>query len=446
MAPSRPNRPEPRVTSERLEDAGAVATAAPPSKNGAAQRPRVAYLVSRFPKITETFVLYEMRALEELGVEIEVFSLREGPAGPRHPEAAAYERRAHYPPFFSPRVLAANARRFLRGPRLYLRTWWEVVSGTFGSWNFFLGALGYFPKCVVLADRVETLRVDHVHAHFASHPALAAFVVHRLTGVPYSFTAHGSDLHVERRMLAAKVYAAEFVVAVSAYNRELICEECGDAARAKVVVIHCGADPDVFGQASGDAPPEAGRDGAFRIVCVASLEEVKGHIYLLRACRLLHERGIDVRCDLVGGGPLRGEIEHQVKELGLEGRVHLHGPVPRPRVREILAEADVAVLASYPTASGRREGIPVALMEAMMSRLPVVASGLSGIPELVEDGRTGFLVPPGDAESLAERLECLAGAPPLRRRLGEAGRERVTSQFDQREGARLLLRHIASSS
>ncbi len=435
--------------------------------------PRVAYIMSRFPKITETFVLYEMKALEEMGATVEVFPLLRQPPGKRHPEAAAYERRAHFMGFLSWEVLQANVRTLFREPGTYLRTWWEALAGTFGSARFFLGAVAYVPKCVAFAERMRSLEVEHLHAHFANHPALAALVVHRLTGIPYSFTAHGSDLHVERRMLPEKVAGASFVVAVSEYNRQLIAGECPREGRDKIKVIHCGTDPAAFAAEGGEDPPgaegsviepqspgggapeagnatgpslraESGNASApsLRIACVASLEEVKGHRFLLHACRLLLDRGVDVRCDMAGGGPLGGWLEQLSADLGLSGHVRFHGPLPRPEVGRILAQADVLVLASYPTPSGKREGIPVALMEGMMSGLPVVASGLSGIPELVEDGRTGYLVPPGDPWTLAERLERLAVTPELGPSLGAAGRKKVLAEFDLRTGARLLLRQI----
>lgn len=407
----------------------------------------IAYVMSRFPKISETFVLYEMKALQELGASVEVFPLLRGPAGPRHPEAIPFERAAHFMPLLSPSVVAANVRAFWRAPNVYLGTWWEALSGTMGSSKFFLGALVYFPKCVAFAERMRALGVSHVHAHFANHPALAALIVNRLAGIPFSFTAHGSDLHVDRRMLPQKVAAASFVVAVSEYNRALILEEAGDEHREKVVVIHCGVDPAVFApESTGPAPAqELGAPLGLRplcIVCVASLEEVKGHRFLLTACRSLADRGVPFICHLVGDGPLRAKIEARIERLGLASTVLVHGALPRPDVRRMLRTADVSVLASHPTRSGKREGIPVALMEAMACGLPVVASSLSGIPELVDDGRTGFLVSPGDADAIAERLECLAGAPALRARMGRAAREKVGSSFDLRVGARLLYHHV----
>lgn len=414
---------------------------------------RIAYLASRFPKITETFVLYEMQAIERDGGTVEVFALQREPPGPRHPEAVPYERRAHFAPFLSLELLAANLSLLTRAPRRYLGVWWAALSGTWRSPKFFLGAVIWFPKCVAFAERMVALGVEHVHAHFAHHPALAAFIVHRLTGIPFSFTAHGSDLHVDRTMLPEKVRAASFVVTVSSYNRDLILEECGPEVADKVTVIHCGTDPAVFGPGSAAAVPAETNGGPartngthpadaaerpLRIVCVASLEEVKGHRYLIEACRLLAERGVPFRCDLAGDGSLRGKLTRIVTRAGLEERIVMHGALPRGEVQRLLAEADVAVLPSVPTRSGRREGIPVALMEAMMSGLPVVASGVSGIPELVRDGETGHLVPPGDPWSLADRLQELAESPSRRAAFGANGRAVVERDFDLTMGARQL--------
>ena len=156
---------------------------------------------------------------------------------------------------------------------------------------------------------------------------------------------------------------------------------------------------------------------------------MKGHRYLLKACRILKERGIDLRCHLVGSGPQKHALEEQIEQEELRDVVQLHGGQPRESVARLLAAMDVAVLASHPTPDGKREGVPVALMEAMAAGLPVVASGISGIPELVDDGSTGLLVPSGDPIAVAEALERLSFDPELRRAMGQAGRARVVREF-----------------
>lgn len=401
---------------------------------GRGTHPRVAYLVSRFPKLTETFVLYEMIALEELGVEVALYPLLRARQQVSHPEAARWTRRARFHPFLSIQILRAQLHFLRRDPRRYGALLQEVLGRTWGSANFFLGALAYFPKAVRIAYEMEREGMTHVHAHFCSHPALVAFIIHGLTGIPYSFTAHGSDLHVERRMLDAKIERSAFAVTISAYNMRLMVDECGEAARDKIRVVHCGVDVDVF-------TPRTimRRDGPFRILCVASLEEVKGHCHLIDACALLRARGINFVCDLVGDGPQRRKLERQIARLRLGEVVRMSGGRPRPEILQLLGEADAVVLASQLTKDGKREGIPVALMEAMAAGLPVVASAISGIPELVEDERTGYLVPPRDPLALADALQRLAADPEQRRVMGEAGRRKVVREFDLRRNAGELM-------
>jgi glycosyltransferase involved in cell wall biosynthesis len=172
---------------------------------------------------------------------------------------------------------------------------------------------------------------------------------------------------------------------------------------------------------------------------VASLEAVKGHRYLIEACRILKERGIDFHCELVGDGPLRQDLERQIARSGLGGRVRLLGGQPRARVAQLLANAHAAALASHPTKDGKREGIPVALMEAMSAGLPVVATAISGIPELVQSEVTGLLVPSGDPVALADALERLTTDRALCERLGRAARSKVMRAFSLRASAATLL-------
>jgi glycosyltransferase involved in cell wall biosynthesis/peptidoglycan/xylan/chitin deacetylase (PgdA/CDA1 family) len=400
--------------------------------NGPARK--VAYIMSRFPKLSETFVLNEIATAADAGVPIEVYPLLRVRTRATHPEAAVWVRRAHFHRFVSVPVCRANAHFLLQQPATYLRVWAEVLRKTWGSPNFFIGALGILPKSVRFAYEIERDGVTHVHAHFATHPTVAALVIHRLTGIPFSFTAHGSDLHVDRRMLDAKLAAAAFAVTVSNFNKNVMVETCGQEVADKIRVIRCGVDLDVF------SPRHGIRDaGPFRIICVASLETVKGHAYLIEACLLLRLRGLDFRCDLVGDGPRRRDIETQISRSGLDRHVYLHGAQPRPEVLRRLSIADAAVLASHPTREGKREGIPVSLMEAMASELPVVASAISGIPELVQQNVTGLLVPSGNPTAIADALERLAGDPALRRELGVAARNEVRARFNLRTNTAQLI-------
>ena len=404
-------------------------------------RLKVAYIMSRFPKLTETFILYEMLAMQEQDIEVEVYPLLRERTEVMHPEAMQFVQAAHYQPFISLSILRANLHFLWKKPRAYLETLWVLLRANWGSLGFFTGALGIFPKVVRFAYEMEAQGVNHVHAHFASHPAAAGFIIHRLVGIPYSFTAHGSDLHRDRHMLCEKVAEAAFVVAISDYNKELILSECQRNYQDKVTVIHCGVDTEVFQCRSNETPYEKG-ENPFMILCIGTLHEVKGQAYLVEACRKLQERGINFICHFVGDGPDKNSLTRLADQAGLLEKIHFHGRLTRDEIARLLQDADVLAAPSVPTSDGRREGIPVVLMEAMASGVPVIASNISGIPELVKDKYTGLLVPPRDSTSLANALECYFVEPNLHRRLGQAGREKIVSDFDLNKNAAKLAQHF----
>jgi colanic acid/amylovoran biosynthesis glycosyltransferase len=422
----------------------AVRPQAPAPVASAAAPARVAYVMSRFPKLTETFVLGEVLALEQRGVPVDLYPLLRERAPVVHSEAARLVGRSRYEPFLSPAIVVSQLVWLRRRPGAYLRAWRDVLIGTWGSPNFFVGAIACFPKVAHAARRMQAEGVTHVHCHFANHPALAGLIVHRLTKIPFSFTAHGSDLHKERRMLARKVAEAAFVATISHDNRRLIVAECGEHVAGKVHVLRAGVDTRLF--APSTLEPAAQRRDALRVVCVGTLHEVKGQPHLIEACRLLAGQGIDVRCRLIGGGPDEKALRAQIEAAGLAESVVVAGPRTRQQIVEELWHADALVAPSVPTRAGRREGIPVALMEAMSTGLPVVASAISGIPELVEDEVSGLLVPPRDAAAIARALWRLAADPALCERLGRAARNRVLAEFDLDASAAELARRFSAEA
>lgn len=401
-------------------------------------RGKVAYLLARFPKLTETFIAGEILAVEAIDCPVVIYALRRQPPGPMHPESAALLSRVQFHGWITWPLVRAHLDFLRRCPRSYWGALATLVRANWGSSRYLLGALAFFPKAVYFARQMEREGVSRIHAHFASHPAAAAYVIGRLTGIPYSFTAHGSDLHRDRHMLREKVAAADLVVTVSLYNRQWILNECGPACGQKLAVIHCGVDTQAF------RPPPGPRENSpprWSILCVGTLHEVKGQRVLLEACRQLAERGRDFVCHLVGDGPDRRSLERQARQAGLERHVRFHGPLTRSSLAELLAQADVLAAPSVASRDGRREGIPVALMEAMACGVPVVASRLSGIPELVDHETSGLLVPPGDPQALADALERLLQSPWLRCRSAATGRAKVVEQFDRHANARRLVQH-----
>jgi glycosyltransferase involved in cell wall biosynthesis len=387
--------------------------------------------------VTETFVVSEMTALERHGAAVELYPLVRSRCRVLHSEAARFVERAHYQPLLSLPIFRANCYFARRQARTYFKALADIVRQNWDCPKLLFGAIGIFPKAVRFAYEMAAAGVDHIHAHFAHHPAAAALIIHRLTRIPFSFTGHGTDVfYKKQQMLSTKVEAAEFVVTISAYNRDFIASRCAGQARSRIHVIHCGVDLAKFSPPLAERPP-----GPLQIVSVGSLIEVKGHKYLIDACHLLEQRGIDFVCRIVGEGKLKHRLEEQISELGLRHRVQLAGGASQSQVAEMYKSADVAALTSAPNKNSR-EGIPVGLMEAMATGLPVVASAISGIPELVDAGQTGFLTAPKDVAAIADALEELARNRYLRRQMGIAGRAKVIRYFNLERNAGELLQRM----
>ena len=384
------------------------------------------YVLSRYPLLSETFILREMWELERQGQKLRVYPLRRV-RGKRHARVAALRAPVWWAPWLGP--LGCHLRWLRRRPGRYLGTLAAVLWHNRGDAKLWAGAVAYWGKAVAIAERLQRDRVDQIHAHYATHPALVAYVAHRLTGIPYSFTVHAHDLYCHRAMLGQKSRRARVVVCISRFNRDLL-QAVAPPPRAAVAVVHCGVECAAYGALAAARRTEAADGGPLRLLAVGSLQPYKGHRHLLAACAELRRHGVALECRIVGGGELRPALERQIAGLGLAPQVRLDGPATEEEVQAALAWAQVFVLPSVVVArTGKMEGIPVALMEAMAAGLPVVASRLSGIPELVGGEAEGLLVPPADAAALAQALLRLRD-PELRRRLGQAARRRVEAEFD----------------
>ncbi|MBN1207360.1 MAG: glycosyltransferase family 4 protein [Myxococcaceae bacterium] len=380
--------------------------------------------MSWFPAVTETFILYEILELERLGMQVEVFPLLGRHGELNHPGANKLVARTHYRRLFSWATLAAQLYWLWHSPARYLAAWWMALAGNRGSWGFFVRAFVVVPKAALFAREMQRLGIEHVHAHWATHPTLAALVIQRLTGLGFSFTCHAHDLFVDRTMLDRKLAAASFVVTISEFNRRLLVDLYGEAVSEKIIVVRCGVDPDVFRPRSRHRMPQVPT-----LLCVASLRDYKGHSFLIEACRQLKEAGKRFRCLLVGDGPLRGQLEAQVAKAGLRAEIELLGNRRRNEVAALMARADIVVQPSVIAPSGQMEGIPVALMEALASEAPVVATRISAIPELVVDEQTGLLVPEKNARALCIAILRLLTDSDLASRLGRSGRRWTLQHF-----------------
>ncbi len=420
----------------------------------------VAFLFPAFPNLHQTFVLWEVLALQERGIDLALYSIKRPLTTTQQPEGAALQGQVTYlPSTLSAPVLGANLALLARRPRRYLgavvgvvRGWWQdraagrawqtqqvsadapdrertLVESLRGWFNrspvlYLLKSLWLIPLAVWLARDLERRGIARLHAHWASYAATVALVVHWLTDIPFSFTAHAYDIYLVPRLLGVKVREADFAVTCARVNAEFLNRLAGTAPGDRVIVNYHGVSRARF------APqPRRARGVLPCLVTCGRLEPYKGHHILLRAVAQLDR---PVRVVLVGEGPQQQRLAQLAAELGMAERVEFTGPLPQARLAEVYAEADVFVLASVILErSGKRDVIPNVLAEAMAMQLPVVATSISGIAELVTDGVSGRLVPPNDAAALARVLGELLDDPAQRQRLAREGAATVARMFDR---------------
>ena len=287
-----------------------------PAEQGSRVDQRVAYIVLRFPTLSETFIVREINALRDLGWQVDIYPLWRDHPDQVHPDVPPLMPFVRWKHPLSLATFRAALKMLITRPRRYLSALALVLSDVVRHPRRTVISLGFFPVIVWMANDLERRGIRHVHAHFASHPALAAHIIQRLTGISYSFTAHAYDLYVDPSHLPNKVSEATFIVTISEYNRGLLRPLAGDAT--PVHVIHCGV--------SLPVRMPAARPGRREIVCVARLEEKKGQKYLIDACALLHRRDVSLHCTIVGGGPEFDQLRALIASHGLEGVVHLAGP------------------------------------------------------------------------------------------------------------------------
>jgi glycosyltransferase involved in cell wall biosynthesis len=281
--------------------------------------------------------------------------------------------------------------------------------------------LAVVPKALWLADIAARWKTDHIHCHWSGTTATSAMLASACSGIPWSLTAHRWDI-VENNLLAAKVKAASFVRFISQDGLRM-ARSIGIGPAENTLVLHMGA----------AIPPDTGRAWKARrvVLCPARFVEVKGHRYLFEAWRILQHRGVGGELWLAGSGSLRPELEALSTRLALDRSVKFLGAIRHADLLKMYEEGSVSavVLASLELGDGHHEGIPVALVEAMSYAIPVVATASGGTPELVTP-RAGHLVPPADAESLADAIETVLCDHVYGEQLGRAGRERVVKDFN----------------
>lgn len=390
---------------------------------------RVGYIVSEYPKVSHTFIRREIEAVEACGIDVERISIRDGGEVVDPQDRLEHGRTTRLLDGGTAALLVAGLRCLLRVPVLTLKTFWLACRMGWGADRPMPVHWIYFLEAAMVAELVRRRAIHHLHAHFGSNPAEVAMLAAQLSGITYSFTAHGTVETDNARAigLPAKISAAAFVVAVSDYGRAQMMRWVPPDQWPCIHVVHCGLGPEYLACA---APPIATGGG---FLAVGRLSEEKGHLCLVNAFARMLSAGASSRLVLAGDGPLRAVIEARCRELGIADRVTITGWVSGDQVRQLLLDARALVLPSF------AEGLPVVLMESLALGRPVVSSWVAGVPELVEAGTSGWLVPPGNEGALQQAMQqCLDASPDTLAHMGQAGQHAVRQRHDARtEGARL---------
>ncbi len=361
-----------------------------------------------------------MLALERRGIELVIGSVYPPLTSLRHEYIAGFSAPIHYaPPQEILKILERNAKNTRKWPR-------DLVEQHVGRYGPMAKAGLRARNALYFADFFARSGVHHVHVHFANRAAHTALFLKEISGIPFSVTAHGQDFMKDLGsddLLREICVAAEFVAAETDYSRDLLRQRCPNSA-AKIHRVHNGIDLERF-----PAPRSCNGNRIPRIVSVGRLVPFKGFDDLIDACAELARRRIDFVCDIIGDGPRRETLQAKIEQLDLSSRVNLLGSLSQGAVLEKLQAAQIFALASTTDAQGATDVFPTVILEAMASARPVVSTRLAGIPELVVDGQTGMLAPPGDSTALAHALEQLLRHPELRLRFGDAGRARIEQDF-----------------
>lgn len=391
-------------------------------------RLKAAYVLLRFPCLTETFVAEEMQKMQAAGVEIFIYSLlaaRDKLVQPVSATLLPLTRTA--PGLLHPSLWTAQFHYLFRSARTYINLLGTLMKQPAPRRSFLFKRLAAFLKSVWIARDLERRQVDLIHTHFAWLAAAAGWIAGSLVEVPFTVTAHAYDIYSEKNdLLSLAAVKAARVITISQKNRQAIHELVRGLPEAKVQVIHCGVDLDYFTYQPDESPAGS---VPVQITSVGSLIDKKGHEYLIRACAILKQQAIPFHCQIIGAGELEPKLSALIIKLGLEGMVSLAGKRSQDQVKDRLAGSDIFILACVRTSNADQDGIPVAMMEALAMGVPVISTPVSGIPEMITHENTGLLVAERDPEAIARAVMRLLQDNELRETMRLQGRLLVEREY-----------------
>jgi colanic acid/amylovoran biosynthesis glycosyltransferase len=393
---------------------------------------RVAYLTNQYPSVSHTFIRREIEGLEALGAEVERFSVRPMPIDglPDARDKQELGRTRALLARGAKGLLPAVARLAGLRPHAFARA--ELLTARTGmrSERGLLRNFAYLAEACELVEELARREVRHVHAHFGTNSAAVAMLAHALGGPSFSFTVHGPEEFDKPDLIALreKIARAAFVVGVSSFGRSQLYRYCEASDWDKVHVVRCGLDQSYVESAPSPVPDVP------RFVSVGRLCEQKGQLLLVEAAAQLQREGRSFELVLVGDGPMRGEVEAVIARERLRERVRITGWASGDVVQQEIESARAFVLPSF------AEGLPVVIMEALGRGRPVISTYIAGIPELVQDGECGWLVPAGSAQAVAQAMRKALDASPQRlTAMGQHGYARVCEMHDAKANAQILL-------
>jgi len=386
---------------------------------------RFAYLFERFPSFGQTFCYREIAELDRQDIAPPIFSIRNPKDEPPQDWDTRIVERVHYLP--DEKELLEEARRAAKKGKIGA----DVVAAM-DEWGRRTDFLRLY-QAIYVGLRLRQMGIDHVHAHFAGMAARTAFWIKQLFSITFSFTAHANDIFSPRQFeigLDKLVDKASAIVTETDYAARFLRERFSHRAD-RVHRIYNGLDLAEFGRADFSSTPSL-------IIAVGRLIPKKGFGDLIRACALLAARGKSFRCEIIGEGPLKHELRRQIDEMYLQNSVELTGAKPQTQLRGRLAAANVFVLPSVIDPDGGMDNLPTVIMEAMATGLPVVSTNIAGIPEMIIENETGFLIQPGDAMAMADAIETMIDDCSSAARLGQSGYERARTLFSIEKNVREL--------
>lgn len=418
----------------------------------------IGYILKSYPRTSETFIANEIYLLEQLGLNLRLFSILELTDPQRHAVVEATRARIHYLPQLSslsevpfyvwlrvnaPNFFASHWPLFKARPVPYVQTLLTAMRRAFkhhkGTWrqpetSFFKEFLqaGYIAQQVLARGTIR-----HLHAHFCHTATTVALFASQLCSVPFSFTAHAKDIYVQALnpgdLLPTKLRRAQFAVTCTRANQAHL--KMLGVTETPIYTVYHGLDTQQFVPRSAIAIEPA----VPVVLTVGRVVEKKGFPFLIEACRILKARGVRFQCQFISGAGVRErELMALIDELNLSDTVLMQPAVTQETLRQIYQQATLFALPCQIAENNDRDGIPNVLVEAMAAGLPVVSTNISGIPELIEHGVSGWLVPPKDAPALADAIAALLAAPELRQRLGQAARAKVCREFEAEANVRTL--------